>query len=701
VTYGHEAGMQVHKAGLTSAPVITPINNAKPDFSKAAPTFYGSAEVKVSLPVSGQLLGYNLAPVAGIETGPYVSLSANTHENPWWKLKIGFACKGFADLAKVFGGGLGWEGNVVADHVVFSRQAAGGFQGITINPVHAQTDPGIPFGFSYSTFGIEDPARLTLEWKVVQGGHGSIDQTGRYTPPTGEPGTNNWAVIQLTATEPLGKKHIAYASMIIGRDRPGVPLDVRAGPGPLSAVVEWRRPPDNGSPLFDYLLIATPVTGPGTDPVIATADPVDTDERIGTRIEGLSPESLYDIKLMASNALGLSDPVVIRGIRPLPAMLQPGIAANVATDRFGNLDRSGATPYGVGLSGNGRYAFFDILARSNLAPPEIYNPTSGVRYLIRKDLITGDIVVASRGLDGITPAPSASAYPSASYSGNVVAFTALINTPNGLTTRVWVHQLDTKQTWDAWTGIPQGHHAGYLKLSSDGATLAFEAQPDTGTGDNQSKIWRRTQTSSPQRIDKCLHWTVECNFGNFFSFDMSDDGRRIVYSFSGTSGGNAWGSAAALWDQATGATTDLTPGFVSEHVSDVAISGDGLIWAGMYYPDIDTRLGGLAVKRVGASRPNDADIIVPGLCLFPGCSVSPTDLTTDGQHITYEEYPQGAGVIQARVLDTATRFKETVGGGGHAGPSITPDGRTIAWIQGCSSGCPTGVQPGPWVRRRA
>lgn len=97
---------------------------------------------------------------------------------------------------------------------------------------------------------------------------------------------------------------------------------------------------------------------------------------------------------------------------PLPGILagqgiHGDIAVNATTrkpDDTGEADTGGA-----GLSGNGQYAFFFTEADSNLAPASIFDPGSTLNYLVRKNLLTGVIDVASIGPDGHTPVKAAEA----------------------------------------------------------------------------------------------------------------------------------------------------------------------------------------------------------------------------------------------------------------------------------------------------
>lgn len=114
------------------------------------------------------------------------------------------------------------------------------------------------------------------------------------------------------AINALGSSPASPASAaVIPATVPGTPTEVNATRGPRSAVVSWRAPADNGSPITGYTVTINPG---GTTATVAGT-------RTRTTIKGLSNGTSYTFTVSATNTVGaspesLSSPAVIPAGRP-------------------------------------------------------------------------------------------------------------------------------------------------------------------------------------------------------------------------------------------------------------------------------------------------------------------------------------------------------------------------------------------------
>jgi len=521
-------------------------------------SFYGDASVRAAYPVELRAYLYGLVGPGAI-AAPYLEFRADSTQDPWWEVRVGATVGAYFGLNDVLGLDLSWRNDELLNFFVTILDSGGPFVGLKLQPESASTLVGQPVIFTYTVTGYPDPGSVT--WRIVDG-PGTISG-GIYTSDTA-----GAAIIEaFSPSDGLRPALTARAGVTVGATTPAPPLNVTATAGPLSAAVTWAPPAaDGGSPLTGYAVVTAPPT---------TTTYVDANTT-STRVRGLAPGVPYTIQVYAINDLGNSPPSApTRPVIPTEAFARIGSPTNIAVDELGNPDNTGeAGTLGATISGNGRYAFFMTLGMSNLAPAEIYSPYDNRRYLLRKDLATGETTLVSRQLDGRTPqSVSFSIYGGQNFTssadGDTVAFIAA--TPTG--DRVYVHNVSAATTWDATAGVAVIELESPV-LSADGDTVAFGTLNHT-LGDQTNHVWRRVRGQAAQMIDVC-HYPGGCAGLPRGTPDISDDGNRIIY----TDEVGYIDERVFLYDAVTGATSDLVgapPAATNQYSGFPRISGDGAV----------------------------------------------------------------------------------------------------------------------------
>jgi hypothetical protein len=207
------------------------------------------------------------------------------------------------------------------------------------------------------------------------------------------------------------------------------------------------------------------------------------------------------------------------------------------------------------ISGNGEYAFFYTQARSNLAPASIYNPASTDVYLLRKNLLTGEIDVASIGLNG-TPV---SAFPDtgpplASSDGSSVVF-YMFNVGGDLQPEVYDFTTET-----GWLVGAAGDDGDLVDgISSNGQVVAYETLYQ-----EENHAYRQAAGGVPQQIDSCPVATADTCAQFYGEVSMSDDGNLIAYTAGAYEDLSTSGSVPGpldiyLYNATTGTDTAVFP----------------------------------------------------------------------------------------------------------------------------------------------
>jgi hypothetical protein len=368
-----------------------------------------------------------------------------------------------------------------------------------------------------------------------------------------------------------------------------------------------------------------------------------------------------------------------------------GSARKVAVDADGQSDTTGfAGKFRVRLSGDGRYAFFFATGTSNLAPQEVAGAPS--HYLLRKNLGTGEIELASRGMDGRTPQQ---ADPLTRRLGEAMEHSFDVNRDGSVVVfltesfppAVLVHDMARLSSWTAPTA-DLGDNVYSPQVSDSGAVVSLLVSLD---GDDHAHLYRFTQ-SGRTLVDTCPGGTPCVD-----EHDLSGDGNRLLADQTGFVGG----SNDVMVYTVGGAPIDMTPSF--GHVRGARLSGVGTLVLANTFANIGGHHNGLALSPVG-SHITEADYIESTNSQF-----RPWDLSRDGRIAGYGDSVDPTDVFANSLAGTL--WNRTVGAGVHLPGAtaqhgeklvdLSDNGLVVAWTR-CSpellnSSC--SAIPGAWVQR--
>lgn len=676
--YVREYGVDIRSRGgdVDATPVNQPGQFDAPDFD-----VYGDASATVAVPLGLTLYFYGLAG-PGVEAAPYLKAIADTTLDPWWELREGVQFSAYFRSVEFFGRSINFSRDF-ADVWRSIKDAGGPFNGMTIVPQHAHTQPGISTQLRVDVS--HHPDDIPVQWKVIEG-PGHIDQDGRYSSEF-----NGTALIEAVGTLPgvRSDQVVAQGSVQVGGAPPGAPRELSAVPGPLSASVKWSPPLANpdGLAITGYVLTTQPpttttvVTGTVTTALVPNLDP---------RID-------YTIQVYAKNDAGFGPPAQTGKIRSLMASSRLGSITNLAVDEQGKPDNTGTVGNrSIALAGNGRFVFFTVEARSNLAPPEVSRPNDTTTYVVRKNLDTGQIDLASRAPDGTTPMAAASepmhhlkgSGVATNLDGTVVAFLSNTTPPT-----LYVHNLTTGRSWRASDGVPPDHIVDSPVLSDDGNTVAFRAAKWTSTVG--ARLYRRVINQNLEHVgsaNNCGGWTV-CRFGLVPS--ISGDGKRIAYEGAveriPDGGGDIQSIPTLVYDAPRRTTIDLFPnnpvrndplGWLRlEYALSPAISKDGNVVSMDYFLLFQTNAGnralkGLVLNRVGSGQPGRSDIVISANEVAAGGKAPALNRT--GTIASYDPYAQGG-----RLYDAVSKTQTTITQEGYTDDyyrvQLSDNGQFAAW----------------------
>jgi hypothetical protein len=682
-----DVSMRTENATVTGIEIL---NEPGPDNKLDDIKAYGTASATAGVSVNLSLKLYGVAG-PGISAGPYVKAAVDTTANPWWEVRAGISAKVFLKLGLFsFDISQDWT---IAD--VSSRLAAadGAWDGIAILPGSA--DVGLNETVQFTVTALESPP--PVRWEVVSG-PGFVDQNGRYI-------SNQRGVAEIEATPTEGNAAPTRAGVRVGA-RPGTP-QVRVAPAPRSLKVSWPAVAPGDSPVTEYAV----TTEPPTRTVYVPAEDGKTNYQ--TYFQNLDPRIAYYVTVTAVSLTLNADSPAVGPTYPGGALTRIGSAVLISTDAYGNPDNTErAGKQGAFLSGNGRYAFFSTYAKSNLAPPDIANPNSVAVYLLRKDLITGEIVLASRGLDGHTPVslPSYGALPTdfpwrSSADGNIVAYMVYQRVSGEVRWRILVHNIAAQSTWDATASVSPALDAMWPRLSDSGEIVAYMVNTPTGAPALNWILWRVARGGTPQQITRCVGFAA-CHY-QYHEYGMSSDGNRIVYNLTEERDYPLPEYSIPILWQAPGQWTNLMPNRrTREDASRPVISPDGSLVAVWYQntepsPDI----AGIAVAPISAGTINSSHVVARNDPEFPDL-LNPVDLSRNegsGYLLGYNS-GQRSTAYQAETYDPRSSTNGPIassGTGTHGWLNISDDANLAVWTQRCDQdlSCRPGVTPGVWAQR--
>lgn len=598
---------------------------------------------------------------------PSLEFLVDSTQSPPAELRLGITVGAQFALSKLLGGKVLFHEDDLLTFFITLWQA-GSSPWVSLasdHPDGTKVDEPVQFGLT-GHGGL--PTQVPAHWSMVEGTGEIGETTGRYAAHEVGYGVFK-AVPDTLQVEPV------FAGIMVGPNVPRQPGGVTARPGRLSADVGWTPPDsDGGSPITGYAVTGTPSIGTVLVGGSATT----------AHVPGLAPGVRYTFQVRAINAIGAGQPAAAAPVQPNEALIQIGSATDVAVDADGNPDSAGfAGDFGVRLSGDGRYAFFSTTAASNLAPPDVAGMPGF--YLLRKNLVTGDIDLASRGPDGRTPqpiSPSGRAYPNqhdadsfdVDQDGSIVAYT----TDSGV---VLVHDIAHRTTWTASSADLGGGDSSPL-INDTGAVVSLIAG---------GHLYRYTPLGRTQ-IDACPTGTpcVEDQ-------SLSGDGNRLLAVEAVAGVGNV------IVYTVGGSPVDMSPAF--GHAETARLSPDGrLVLAGIF-ANIEGHHNGLALTPVG-SKITEADYIETTNNEF-----QPWALSRDGRITAYNaardpanpDDTTFAGKVWNGAVGASVRLPGPAGVRGETQLDLTDNGQLVAWTR-CG---PTDldflcdIQPGAWVQRYA
>ncbi len=648
---------------------------------------YADFDVRFSTPLVASFYLYDAAGPS-IALQPYIELKVDSSNDPQAELRLGIQVGISFTLSKLLGGKELLNEPTLFEIFVSLWHNPSPFRGLVVTPGHneVRVDQAAQFGVHF--FGLPDTTPLT--WRVVSGA-GTIDATGRYVSPT-----VTAAVVEARTT--TSDQSVGTGTVSVGPNTPGRPQNLAVRSGPLSADVSWSKPGSDGdSPITGYAVyadhdIGTEFVGPGVTSL---------------HLRGLSPNQDYYISVVAINAVGNSDPAVsTTAIAPTEALVRVGSAVDVAVDELGRPDSTRqAGAWGTTVSGDGRYVFFLTSAASNLAPPEIASTNDYGTYLLRTDLTTGEITLASHALDGRTPKRVNAAFAGSDTSagfdsnrdGSMVAYRSSGDIGEGEGS-VYVYDFTARRTWDAGVGAPVTAKKNWPVISDDGSVVAFWYSSAQGQGGH---LWRGTD-SGGTRIDVCADLSA-CEPGQTGqTLSMTGDGNQIVYDDTQPGAG----PSVMLYNATTRASRNLLAGSFgsNETASSPRISEDGSTVAIAY--NVDTTglggwVGGLAIFHPASGiRPGPADIVDNN----PNVVTGPYDLSRDGSVVAYNTgrnggpdhgylWFNGAGGTTALPAVLAGAYRDWM-------LSISDDHRVVVWnSQSCTTSSSCGLGGGVFAQR--
>jgi len=601
-----------------------------------------------------------------VDITPQVELSADTSANPWWTLGLS-ATLGVDIVAGQFwgkGGGYTLYSNpsLLTVGPLTLAQADGPLTGLDISPGQVALPAGTTQPFTAYDYDQGNGDQVPATWSVLSG-PGTIDSSGVFATPS-SPGIT---IIQATYNGLT-----ARAGVVTG---PALPISVSGSLTNAQGLIDAAEADWAGMIIpagtTSFAVTAEPDEGLADATSEAVYEPFDATHAY---LSGLSPDASYTLTVYANGPAGPSILGFDSGVVPLSPLPPTGNVNDIATNpTTGKPDDTGEAggDGGASISGNGEYAFFYTQARSNLAPASIYNPASTDVYLVRKNLLTGVIDVASIGLDGPTPvfADDGGSWRGLlpNSDGSVVVF-YVINSAGY--DQPEVYSFTTQTGWLVGAASDQDVIDG---ISTNGQVIAYVS----GFG----IPYRQAEGDAPQRIDYCpVNTAATCT--DYSDVSMSDDGNLIAY---GAQDGNPSSPTFGAYDiylynAATGTDTAVFPRSICHDIGyyqcddymNPVLSGDGstlaFTWKAFraaYFQLALIRTGSQSEIAVATDDVND--------------TYAPLDLSDNGDVVLYSDASSASTVAQIELLDyggTGVSQAPQLNAGGN--PTTAPESASLS-----------------------
>jgi hypothetical protein len=307
----------------------------------------------------------------------------------------------------------------------------------------------------------------------------------------------------------------------------------------VRATVSWLPPASTGLPITGY----TVTRQPDGRSLSVGAD------TLSTTFTGLDRHTRYTYTIVATNVIGDSAPARFGPDLPVAPSRVDVNAAGAGEDAYKFL---------AGTSEDGRYAAMSVKTNSALVPAPYRTATDEGYFLVRKDRVTGETVLAiPAGSTGYVPRLHSPYEVAMSDSGTVVAYGV------GTYSSGYVMDLATG-TQHFVKDWPGGGAYGEMELSADGQVLVF-SDPDQR---RFAKYDVRTDTTTT---------LLQCPYSGGCRVqgvpDLSDDGSTLLLEYAPAP---ASPLVPTLMDTATGELRALTSATTpDQYAPSYSLSGDG------------------------------------------------------------------------------------------------------------------------------
>ena len=270
-------------AGFSTSNGFSAFANVSPNQVSHSLRLSGNAGLMLSATAGMNLLIDGVGG-PGLSAGPYVGWSADTTQNPWWKLSAGIEASLNFSVRAI---------NISYSHTFATwaqvlATAGGPFETVTISPHTATVRRGQTLQLGSSTTG----AVPGLDWSTDGG---TVSASGLYTAP------ETAGTYHVTATSQDEPAAYDTATITVPPVPPSVPTNVSAVPAPSGATVSWSAPSDDGgAPISSYSVTATSSQGATETQLFVSST--------SYTFNDLTPGQAYTFTVTATNSAGLTGP---------------------------------------------------------------------------------------------------------------------------------------------------------------------------------------------------------------------------------------------------------------------------------------------------------------------------------------------------------------------------------------------------------
>jgi len=416
--------------------------------------------------------------------------------------------------------------------------------------------------------------------------------------------------------------------------------------------VAWSKPDDGGLPITGYKITAQP----GGLTVTVAAD------RREIAIAGLHPDVSYTLTVAAANAIGTGQASAPSGL------VSPSRFTRADTDPTGTPEPT-SDALVDDVSGNGRYALITVPSNSPLTPAAYRTPGPAGRLLIRKDLQTGEIVLAGVRPDG---GPATTATGSISQDGTKVAYTTQ---PESGLAGLYVRDLVARTIQSIPVPADRAPHDAHL--SADGKLLSWTIDQDRSSSSVLHRVDLTTGTAKV--VLSCENPSTGCYLATKPS--VADNGKTYLIDYRATPADPV---RLTLLDADTGQLRALPEGGQGDGFT---LSGDGK-WA--VYSIGES--GSHHLKKV-STAPGAAPVTLRTWTDDVTLTVSPVAISGDGGRIGFfrqtDEPGQWNFATRGYLYDQPSGREVPMpaprDGAYLGGPMISHDGSTAITREHCRS----------------